>query len=41
MRNTGSEDAVANASRKAEQKAQRLEASRPERHEAMQGRRKI
>lgn len=41
MRNTGSEDAVANATRKAEQKTRRLEASRPERHAAMQSRRKV
>jgi hypothetical protein len=36
VRNTGSEDAVANAGRKAQQRRDRLDASRPERHAAMQ-----
>jgi len=36
MRNTGSENAVQNATHKADVKARRLEASRAERHAAMQ-----
>lgn len=36
-----SENAVRNATHKGEVKAKRLEASRPERHAAMQSRRKV
>lgn len=36
MRNTGSENAAQNAAHKADVKARRLAASRPERHAAMQ-----